>query len=151
MDSLNCAAVNGSDDLEAIVSLGLENAIQRNLDAAYNNIMMYSDMTVGSSRGWQLLALIISAQQRFKDAETIVDFALDDSGGMGQLELLRLKAVLQISQQQPKEAIETYRILLALIQAKKELLLQDKNIDQEQAFRHEVCSTFQGRTLTYLV
>ncbi|KAL3013271.1 hypothetical protein AAZX31_06G043200 [Glycine max] len=137
LDSLNCAAVNGSDDLEAIVSLGLENAIQRNLDAAYNNIMMYSDMTVGSSRGWQLLALIISAQQRFKDAETIVDFALDDSGGMDQLELLRLKAVLQISQQQPKEAIETYRILLALIQAKKELLLQDKNIDQEQAFRHE--------------
>ncbi|TKY74972.1 Tetratricopeptide repeat protein 7A [Spatholobus suberectus] len=137
LDSLNCAALYGNDDLEVIFSLGLENAIQRNLDAAYNNTMMYSDMTVGSSRWWQLLALIVSAQQRFEDAETIVDFALDEAGGMDQLEPLRLKAVLQIAQQQPKQAIETYRILLALIQAKKELWLQDNNVDQEQAFRHE--------------
>lgn len=137
LDSLNCAAVKGNGDLEVIFSLGLENAIQRNLDAAYNNIMMYSDMTVGSSRGWQLLALILSAQQRFKDAETIVDFALDEAGGMDQLELLRLKAVLQIAQMQPKQAIEAYRILLALIQAKKDIWLQDNNFDQQQAFRHE--------------
>ncbi|KAG5065333.1 hypothetical protein AAZX31_04G044800 [Glycine max] len=137
LDSLNYAAVSENDDLEVIFSLGLENAIQRNLDAAYNNIMMSSDMTVGSSRGWQLLALIVSAQQRFKDAETIVDCALDESGGMDQLELLRLKAVLQIAQRQPKQAIETYKILLALIQAKKELLIQDNNIDQGQTFSHE--------------
>ncbi|CAJ1973471.1 unnamed protein product [Sphenostylis stenocarpa] len=137
LDSLNCAAVNGNDDLEAIFSLGLENAIQRNLDAAYNNIMMFSDMTVGSSRGWKLLALIVSAQKRFKDAETIVDFALDEAGGMDQLDLLRLKAVLQIAQLQPRQAIETYRILLALIQAKKELWLHDNNIDLEQVFVHE--------------
>ncbi|WJX27936.1 hypothetical protein P8452_16709 [Trifolium repens] len=32
------------------------------------------------TRGWQLLALTVSAQQRFKDAKTIVDFALDDAG-----------------------------------------------------------------------
>lgn len=135
--SLNCAAVNGNDDLEAIFNLGLENAIQRNLDAAYNNIMTFSDMSAGSSRGWQLLALIVSALQRFKDAETIVDFALDEAGGMDQLDLLRLKAVLQIAQQQPRQAIETYRILLALIQAKKELWLQENNSNREQAFRHE--------------
>jgi len=149
--SLNCAAVNGNDDLEAIFNLGLENAIQRNLDAAYNNIMTFSDMSAGSSRGWQLLALIVSALQRFKDAETIVDFALDEAGGMDQLDLLRLKAVLQIAQQQPRQAIETYRILLALIQAKKELWLQENNSNREQAFRHEVCNIFKGRTLTYLV
>ncbi|BAT77916.1 hypothetical protein LR48_Vigan04g242000 [Vigna angularis] len=137
LDSLNCASVNGNDDLEAIFNLGLENAIQRNLDAAYNNIMTFSDMSAGSSRGWQLLALIVSALQRFKDAETIVDFALDEAGGMDQLDLLRLKAVLQISQQQPRQAIETFRILLALIQAKKEFWLQKNNIDREQAFRHE--------------
>ncbi|XP_020212133.1 protein NPGR1 [Cajanus cajan] len=138
LDSLNCAAENGNDDLEVIFSLGLENAIQRNLDAAYNNIMMHSYMTGGSTRGWQLLALIVSAQQRFKDAETIVDFALDEAAGIDQLELLRLKAVLQIAQQQPKQAVETYRILLTLIQAKKELWLQDcNNIDQQQAFKHE--------------
>ncbi|OIW14912.1 hypothetical protein TanjilG_30631 [Lupinus angustifolius] len=139
LDFLNRAAVNGNGDPEVIFSLGLENAFQRNLDAAYDNIMIYSDVTIGSSaRGWQLLALIVSAQQRFKDAETIVDFALDEAGRTDQLELLRLKAVLQISQQQPKQAIETYRILLALIQAKRELWLQDMNIDQAKEFKHEV-------------
>ncbi|KAJ1430387.1 Tetratricopeptide-like helical domain superfamily [Sesbania bispinosa] len=139
LNFLNCAAVSENGDPEVMFSLGLENAIQRNLDAAYDNIMMCPDMIVGSSRrGWQLLALIVSAQQRFKDAETIVDFALDEAGGMDQLELLRLKAVLQIAQQQPKQAIESYRILLALIQAKKELLLQDKNSDEAKTFRKEV-------------
>ncbi|XP_057720829.1 protein NPGR1-like [Arachis stenosperma] len=139
LNFLNEAALSQNDDPEVIFNLGLENAIQRNLDAAFDNIMMYSDMTVGSSkRGWQLLALIVSAQQRFKDSETIVDFALEDTEKIDQLELLRLKAVLQITQQKPKQAVETYRILLALIQAKKEPWHQDKkNFDQAKAFKHE--------------
>ncbi|KAG4382458.1 hypothetical protein JHK82_039217 [Glycine max] len=129
---LSDAALNGNNDPEVMFSLGLENAIQRNLNAAYDNIMIYSDMMAGSSRrGWQLLALIVSAQQRFQDAKTIVDFALDEAGSIDQLELLRLKAVLQITQQQPKQAIETYRILLAVIEARKEHWLQAKT------FRHE--------------
>ncbi|WJX09532.1 hypothetical protein P8452_00353 [Trifolium repens] len=140
LNFLNKAAITGSDDAEVIFSLGLENAVQRNLDAAYQNIMRYSDMTAGSStRGWRLLALIVSAQQRFKDAEAIVDFALDDAGSLDQLELLRFKAVLQIAQQQPKQAIETYRTLLTVITAKKELLLQAKNseFDQAKIFKDE--------------
>lgn len=148
---LNEAALTGNDDPEAIFSLGLENAIQRNLNAAYSNIMMYSDMMVGSSRrGWQLLALIVSAQQRFRDAETIVDFALDEVGRIDQLELLRLKAVFQIAQQQPKQAIETYRILLAAIEAKKELFLQAKNIDQAKMFGDEVCYFRGNNTISSL-
>jgi tetratricopeptide (TPR) repeat protein len=145
LNFLNKAAITGSDDAEVIFSLGLENAVQRNLDAAYQNIMRYSDMTAGSStRGWRLLALIVSAQQRFKDAETIVDFALDDAGSLDQLELLRFKAVLQIAQQQPKQAIETYRTLLTVITAKKELLLQAKNseFDQAKIFKDEVCFSY---------
>ncbi|MED6138243.1 hypothetical protein PIB30_072441 [Stylosanthes scabra] len=140
LNFLNEAAISKRDDPEVMFNLGLENAIQRNLDAAFNNIMMYSDMTVGSSRrGWQLLALIVSAQQRFKDSEMIVDFALDDTEKMDQLELLRLKAVLQIAQQKPKQAVETYRILLALIQSKKEPWHQaKKNFDQAKAFTHEI-------------
>ncbi|WJX09533.1 hypothetical protein P8452_00354 [Trifolium repens] len=56
-----------------------------------------------------------------------------------QLELLRFKAVLQIAQQQPKQAIETYRTLLTVITAKKELLLQAKNseFDQAKIFKDE--------------
>lgn len=131
LNSLNHAALIGKEDPEVMYSLGLENAMQRNLDVAFSNAMMYSDMVAGSSgRGWKLLALILSAEQRFNDAETLVDFALDETGMMDQLGLLRLKAVLRIAQEQPKQAIETYRILLALIQAQREL--QSKNLDQEK-------------------
>ncbi|CAN4122557.1 unnamed protein product [Withania somnifera] len=108
-------------------NLGLENAIQRNLTPAFNNVIRYSEMSAGSTaKAWKLLALVVSAEQRFKDAEAIVDLALDETGQVDQMEHLRLKAVLQISQQQPKQAIETYRYLLALIQAQKESPTNDE-------------------------
>ncbi|CAK9155432.1 unnamed protein product [Ilex paraguariensis] len=130
LNSLNQAAESGKDDPDVMFSLGLENSIQRNLAAAFNNVMMYSHSVAGSSgKGWKLLALVVSAEQRFRDAETIVDLALDETGGIEQLELLRLKAVLQVVQEHPKQAIETYRILLALVQKQRELLT--KNMDSE--------------------
>lgn len=129
LNTLNHAALIGKEDPEVMFSLGLENTLQRNLDVAFDNAMMYSGMVAGSSgRGWKLLSLVLSAEQRFNDAETIVDFALDEAGMSDQLGLLRLKAVLQIAQEHPKQAIETYRLLLALIQAQREL--QVKNFDQ---------------------
>ncbi|XP_021283986.1 protein NPGR1 [Herrania umbratica] len=121
LTSLNSAALNIREDPEVLFNLSLENAVQRNLDVAFDNAMMYSNMvTENSGRGWRLLALILSGDKRFKDAETILDFALDEAGRLDQLELLRLKAVLQIAQERPKQAIETYRILLSLIQAQRE-------------------------------
>lgn len=129
INSLNQAAQIDKDDPETTFDLGLENAMQRNLDVAFENAMLYSDMVAGSSgRGWKLLALVVSAEQRFNDAETIVDLALDEMGRVDQLEPLRLKAVLQIAQEQPKQAIETYRVLLALIQAQGEI---QKNLDSD--------------------
>ncbi|KAK6245918.1 hypothetical protein SCA6_009008 [Theobroma cacao] len=121
LTSLNTAALNIKEDPEVLFNLSLENAVQRNLDVAFDNAMMYSNMvTENSVRGWRLLALILSGDKRFKDAETILDFALDEAGRLDQLELLRLKAVLQIAEERPKQAIETYRILLSLIQAQRE-------------------------------
>ncbi|KAE8658964.1 A-kinase anchor protein 17A-like isoform X1 [Hibiscus syriacus] len=119
--SLNSATLNMKEDPELVFNLSLENAVQRNLDVAFDNAMMYSNMVNNDSgRGWRLLALILSADHRFKDAETILEFALDEAGSLDQLELLRVRAVLQIAQEQPKQAIETYRILLSLIQAQRE-------------------------------
>ncbi|CBI19400.3 unnamed protein product, partial [Vitis vinifera] len=142
LNSLNQASLIGHKDPELIFSLALENAVQRNLDAAFSNAIMYSDMVAGSSgRGWKLLALVVSAEQRFKDAETIVDLALDEAGRIDQLELLRLKAVLQIAQEQPKQAIETYRILLALIQAQREV--------QANKFHSEVSAERNLETQTW--
>ncbi|XP_022772242.1 protein NPGR1-like [Durio zibethinus] len=121
LTSLNSAALNMKEDPEVMFNLSLENAVQRNLDLAFDNAMSYSNMvTESSKRGWRLLALILSADQRLKDAETILELALDEAGTLDHLELLRLKAVLQIAQERPKQAIETYRILLSLIQAQRE-------------------------------
>lgn len=130
INSLNHAAISSNEDPDVMFSLGLENAMQRNMAAAFDNAMLYSDMVAGSSgRGWKLLALTVSAEQRFGEAESIVDLALDETGRIDQLELLRLKAVLQIAQEQPKQAIETYRLLLSLIQAQGGL--QTTNLDSE--------------------
>ncbi|KAJ0024075.1 hypothetical protein Pint_08643 [Pistacia integerrima] len=137
LNCLNCASLNGKEDPEMMYNLGLEHAVQRNLDMAFDNALMFSDTVVGNTvKGWKLLALILSAEQRLKDAETIVDFALDEGGKMDQLELHRLKAVLQIAQEHPKQAIETYRMLLAMIQAQREL--HSKNLDEAKYFSTEV-------------
>lgn len=128
MNYLNQSAFIDKEDAEVIFALGLENAVQRNLAEAFNNAILFSQMVGGSSgKGWKLLALIVSAEKRFHDAEMIVDIALDEVGKIDQLELLRLKAVLQIAQEQPKQAIETYRILLGMIQAQRELQSVNSN------------------------
>lgn len=132
LKSLSEAAMIESEDPEIMFNIGLENAVQRNLNAALESAKKYSDAIGGSSvRGWKLLALVISAEQRFEDAETLVDLALDDCGRRDQLELLRLKAVLQVAQEQPRLAISTYRSLLGLIQAQKDI--QTNNFDQVMA------------------
>ncbi|KAE8683322.1 GPN-loop GTPase 2-like isoform X1 [Hibiscus syriacus] len=92
LTSLNSAALNMKEDPELVFNLSLENAVQRNLDVAFDNAMMYSNMVNNDS---------------------------GRAGSLDQLELLRLRAVLQIAQEQPKQAIETYRILLSLIQAQR--------------------------------
>ncbi|KAI3465257.1 hypothetical protein Pfo_021920 [Paulownia fortunei] len=134
INSLNHTSLTGTKDPEISFRLGLENAIQRNLTSAFDQAMLCSKMSAGSSAsGWKLLALIASAEQRLKDAEAIIDLALDETGSIDQLELLRLKAVIQIAQEQPKQAIETYRILLALIQGLGEN--HDINTNEVQAER----------------
>ncbi|XP_004290971.1 PREDICTED: tetratricopeptide repeat protein 7A-like [Fragaria vesca subsp. vesca] len=136
LNSLNHAALNWKEDPDVMFSLGLENAVQRNLDAAFSHTMKYSDMVAGSSvKGWKLLALVVSAEQRFNDAEAIVDFALDESGRRDQLELLRLKAVLQVAQEHPKQAIETYRMLLASVQAQRNSKANNLENLEKEAWR----------------
>ncbi|KAG9440528.1 hypothetical protein H6P81_020693 [Aristolochia fimbriata] len=118
LKSLSHACKIAENNPEAIYSMGLENLVQRNLNLALENAKLFSDVVGGcSAKGWKLLALTVSADQCFDDAESIIDLALDESGKRDQLELLRLKGLLQTAQDQLKEAIETYRILLSLIHA----------------------------------
>lgn len=130
LKSLNKAFSIVKDDPELMFNLGLENAAQRNLDASFGYTKLYSNMVVGSSgKGWKLLALVASAQQQFEDAQDIIDIALDETTGVDQLQLLRLKAVLQIAQENPKQAIENYVQLLAKIQAAKKHNTQSPSLE----------------------
>lgn len=120
--SLNKAAKRARDDLEAdiIFNLSVENAVQRNLQAALDGAVEYSSMVGGvSTRGWQHLAMVLSAEKRPKDAESILDFTMEEAGDIEKLELLKLKAVLQMAQEQPKQAMKTCSSLLALIRAQE--------------------------------
>uniref|UniRef100_A0A1J3GME1 Tetratricopeptide repeat protein 7A n=1 Tax=Noccaea caerulescens TaxID=107243 RepID=A0A1J3GME1_NOCCA len=120
--SLNKAAKRAGNDPEpeVIFNLSVENAFQRNLQAALDGAVEYSTM-VGevSTRGWKHLATVLSAEKRFKDAESILDFTMEEAGDMEKLELLKLKAVLQMAQEQPKKALKTCSSLLALIRAQE--------------------------------
>ncbi|CAI9113598.1 OLC1v1014231C4 [Oldenlandia corymbosa var. corymbosa] len=73
---------------------------------------------------WRTLALCHSgaAQNGVEYAQTaivVIDAALDGTGKWDQGQLLRMKAKLQISQSLNTDAIESYRCLLALVQAQR--------------------------------
>ncbi|KAH9304651.1 hypothetical protein KI387_009055 [Taxus chinensis] len=121
--ALEEAAAIETKDPEVMFSLGLENAEQRNLNVALKYTKKYLDMMAGASvKGWRLLTLILSAQKRLSDAVLIIDAALDETGKWERGELLRSKAKLQIAKGQSMQAIETYRQLLALVQAQRKTL-----------------------------
>ncbi|CAH2034065.1 unnamed protein product [Thlaspi arvense] len=120
--SLNKAAKRSKDDPEpdVIFNLSVENAVQRKLQAALDGAVEYSSLVGGvSTRGWKHLAIVLSAEKRLKDAESILDFTMEEAGDIEKLELMKLKAVLQMAQEQPKQAMKTCSSLLALIRAQE--------------------------------
>lgn len=105
---------------DVVFELGIQYAEQRNSNAALRCAKQFLDATGGSMlKGWILLVLILSAQQRYSEAEVVIDAALDETAKWEQGPLLRLKAKLKISQSLPMDAVETYRFLLALVQAQR--------------------------------
>ncbi|XP_062197916.1 protein NPG1-like [Phragmites australis] len=107
-------------NVDLIFDMGVEYAEQRNMHAALRCAKEFIDATSGSvSKGWRLLALVLSAQQRYSEAEVATDAALDETAKWDQGSLLRIKAKLKVAQSSPMEAVEAYRALLALVQAQK--------------------------------
>lgn len=131
--TLRNAASLEYNDPEIIYSLGMELAMQRKVNQSKEFAVKYVDLVSGSSiKGWRLLAYVVSQEQEIKDAESIVEYTITHSGIESQLRLLRDKALLQIAQEQPKTAIETYRILLALLQSQKESQIEHSSADINQ-------------------
>ncbi|KAI5079611.1 hypothetical protein GOP47_0005090 [Adiantum capillus-veneris] len=120
LKALQDSAMLDGENAGTYFDLALEYAEQRNLTAALDCAKKYLDLTGGSEvQGWRLLGLILSAQQRYSDAENVLNVALDETGTWEQGELLRTKAKLQMIQGKSTEGIKTYMRLLALVQAQR--------------------------------
>lgn len=120
---------------DLLFELGMLYAEQRNLNTALRYAKRFIDATGGSLlKGWRLLAQILSAQQRFSEAEVVIDAALDETAKWEQGPLLRLKAKLKTSQSLPMDAIETYRYLLALVQAQRKSFGPLRSVSQVSCF-----------------
>ncbi|KAH7859473.1 hypothetical protein Vadar_001577 [Vaccinium darrowii] len=120
LKSLDGAVALECNNSDLIYELGVQYAEHRNLNLALRYAKQFIDATGGSIlKGWRLLALVLSAQQRFPEAEVVVDAALDETTKWEQGPLLRMKAKLKIAQSSPMDAIKTYRNLLALVQAQR--------------------------------
>ncbi|KAE8804152.1 tetratricopeptide repeat protein 7A [Hordeum vulgare] len=107
---------------EIMYSLAWENAMQRELNATVENATECLEMVMGGSViAWKLLNIVLSLHQNFQEAEGVVNIAIDEAEKDDQLDILRLKAQIKASRGQFKRAVESFRVLLATIQAKKEV------------------------------
>ncbi|XP_047339261.1 protein NPG1-like [Impatiens glandulifera] len=120
LKSLDSAISMERNNSDLIFELGVQYAKHRNLDAAMIYANKYIDVTGGALlRGWRLLALVLSAEQRFSEAEVVIDAALDETAKWEQGPLLKMKAKLKLTRSLHTDAVETYKYLLALAQAQK--------------------------------
>ncbi|CAO2812852.1 unnamed protein product [Amaranthus hypochondriacus] len=109
-----------SNNPDLFLELAVQYAEHRNVNAALRYAKQFIDSTGGSVlKGWRLLALLLSSQKRYSEAQVVIDAALDETAKWEQGPLLRIKAKLKIFQSLPMDAIETYRYLLALVQAQR--------------------------------
>uniref|UniRef100_A0A7N0RGA0 Uncharacterized protein n=1 Tax=Kalanchoe fedtschenkoi TaxID=63787 RepID=A0A7N0RGA0_KALFE len=138
------------DNEELIFEMAIQYAEHRNLNTALAYAKQYLDATGGSAlKGWKLLALVLSAQQRFAEAEVVTDAAIDETSKWDQGSLLRLKAKLKIAQSLPMDAIEIYRYLLALVQAQLKSFGPAKTSSQMQDDKASEFEVWHGLATLY--
>ncbi|KAG8093107.1 hypothetical protein GUJ93_ZPchr0012g20972 [Zizania palustris] len=132
LKSLNEAISLDRHNPDLIFDMGIEYAEQRNMHAALKCAKEFIDATGGSvSKGWRLLLMVLSAQQRYSEAEVVTDAALDETTKWEQGPLLRIRAKLKVAQSLPMEAVEAYRTLLALVQAQRKAYGTVKNVTED--------------------
>ncbi|CAH9106593.1 unnamed protein product [Cuscuta europaea] len=150
LKSLEGAIAIERENTDLIFELGIQYAEHRNLNVALRYAKQYLDATGGSViRGWRFLALVLSAQQRYSEAEVVIDAALDETSKWDQGPLLRLKAKLKTSQSHHTDAIETYRCLLALVQAQKKSYGPLRSAPQVEEAKVNECEVWHGLANLY--
>lgn len=78
--------------------------------------------------------MLLTSQERHGEAEAVLESALEETGPWEQGPLLRTRAKVQLGLGQPLRAVETYRLLLALLQA------EQKNVETGSEMRKMVSS-----------
>ncbi|CAD6269822.1 unnamed protein product [Miscanthus lutarioriparius] len=150
LKSLNEAISLDHHNPELIFDMGIEYAEQRNMHAALKCAKEFIDATGGSvSKGWRLLSLVLSAQQRYSEAEVVTDAALDETAKWEQGPLLRIRAKLKVAQSLPMEAVEAYRTLLALVQAQRKAYGSAKNGTEDDEDKVSEFEVWQGLANLY--
>ncbi|XP_006365398.1 tetratricopeptide repeat protein 7A [Solanum tuberosum] len=142
LKSLDGAMALEHENSDLMFELGVQYAEHRNLDAALQYARKYVDATGGSTlRGWRLLALVLSAQHRYSEAEVVTDAAFDETTKWDQGPLLRMKAKLKTSQSRYIDAVEPYRHLLSLVQAQRKSFGPFRNapqVEEDKVNEYEV-------------
>ncbi|KAL1819778.1 hypothetical protein ACET3Z_014647 [Daucus carota] len=150
LKSLDKAVSLDPNNSELIFDLGVQYAEHRNLNAALHYAKKYVDITGGSIlKGWRLLVLVLSAQQRFSEAQVVTDAALDETAKWDQGTLLRMKAKLKTAQSLHKDAIESYSYLLALVQAQKKSQAPLRNTSQDEGSMVNEYDVWHGLSTLY--
>ncbi|KAG1326083.1 protein NPG1 [Cocos nucifera] len=150
LKSLDEAVVLDCNNPDLIFDLSLEYAEQRNTNGALWYAKEFIDATGGSiSKGWRLLALVLSAQQRYLEAEFVTDAALDETSKWEQGPLLRIKAKMKVARLLPTDAVEAYRFLLALVQAQRKAFGSSKNSTQVKDDKISEFEVWQGLVNLY--
>ncbi|KAK4786593.1 hypothetical protein SAY86_010426 [Trapa natans] len=150
LKSLDSALALEPDNTDLMFELGLQYAEHRNLNTALRFAKRFIDATGGSIlKGWRLLALVLSAQQHFSEAEVVMAAALDETAKWDQGPLLRMKAKLKTSQSSPLDAVDTYRYLLALVQAQRKSLGPGQNVSQSEDGKDNEFEVWHGLANLY--
>lgn len=150
LKSLDEAISLESHNTDLIFDLGLEFAKQSNTSDALRCAKEFIDKTGGSVlKGWRLLALILTSQQRLVEAEAVIHAALDESSKWEQGPLLRIKSKLKAAQSSPMDAIEAYRLLLALVQAQRKTFGFSKSSSQVEDDKSSEFEVWQGLANLY--
>ncbi|EFJ36031.1 hypothetical protein SELMODRAFT_404439 [Selaginella moellendorffii] len=106
-------------DAKTLFHFGLVHAEEGNLRVAMKSAKKFLEVSCASATGWRFLALVLSAQQRFRESELVIDAGLEEVNSWEQGELWLTKAKLQVAQGKHLDALETYKLLLALSAEKK--------------------------------
>ncbi|XP_060169077.1 protein NPG1 [Lycium barbarum] len=142
LKSLDGAMALEHENSDLMFELGVQYAQHRNLETALQYARKYVDATAGSTlRGWRLLALVLSAQQRYSEAEVVTDAAFDETVKWDQGPLLRMKAKLKKSQSRYSDAVEPYCHLLSLVQAQRKSYGPFRNapqVEEDKVKEYEV-------------